>query len=197
MHRDTLNVDLFRKDASFDHLYPAHIQELSHLHWTPIDIAIKAADFLARPNAKVLDIGSGVGKFCIIAGFYHPETQFYGVEQRKELSKFAEAAKAQINLSNVNFIHGNLMKLDFTAYDHFYFYNSFNENLEPESRIDYSVKTSFELYDRYTRFVFKMLNEKPAGTRLVTFHGSDKQVPPDYRLVDNSYSKVLKMWIKK
>lgn len=196
MLHDTLSPSLFRKDHIFDDLYPEHIQALSPMHWTSVDIAKKAGEFLSIPNAKVLDIGSGVGKFCLVAGFFHPETAFYGIEQRSELFTFAEIAREEIDLPNVNFMHGNLIELDFDDYDHFYFYNPFYENIEPDSRIDYAVKTSFELYDRYSRFVYEMLDKKPAETRLVTFHGADSQVPPSYQLVSNSYSRFLKMWIK-
>ena len=181
---------------TFDDLYPKHIQKLSQMHWTPVDIARKASDFLAIPNARVLDIGSGVGKFCITVGFFNPETTFYGIEQREELYTFAEITKAEIDLPNVRFMHGNLTQLDFKGYDHFYFYNPFYENIELDSRIDYAVETSFELYYNYSRFVYQMLAEKPPETRLVTFNAPDSQVPPGYQLINNSYSGVLKMWIK-
>ena len=196
MHEEILNPSLLRKDAVFDDLYPEHIKDLSQMHWTPVDIAKKASEFLGNPGARVLDIGSGVGKFCIVAGFLNPETTFYGIEQRKELFAFAETAKEVINLPSVHFINGNLTELDFKDYDHFYFFNSFYENIEPGRRIDYTIKTSFQLYYYYSRLVFHMLEERSPGTRLVTFHGSEKQVPDSYRLVDNSYSRVLKMWIK-
>jgi len=196
MLNDLINPALFHKDVTFDDLYPEHIQNLSQMHWTPVDIARRASVFLAVPNARVLDIGSGVGKFCITAGFFHPETTFYGIEQREELYTIAETAKAEINLPNVHFMHGNLTELDFSEFDHFYFYNAFYENIEPYSRIDYAVKTSFELYDLYSRFVYEMLDKKPSKTRLVTFHGADSQVPPGYQLISNSYSRVLKMWLK-
>lgn len=193
---DTIDPSLFRKDTAFDELYPEHIQALSALHWTAVDIAWKSAAFLAIPDARVLDIGSGVGKFCLVAGFLHPETAFYGIEQRKELFTFAEIAREELDPPNVHFIHGNLTELDFSGYDHFYFYNAFYENIEPESRIDYAVETSFALYEQYSRLVYQMLAEKPAETRLVTFHATDSQVPPGYRLVNNSYNRMLKMWIK-
>jgi SAM-dependent methyltransferase len=196
METDTLNFYLFRKDTSFDYLYPDHIKELSRMHWTPLDIAKKAAFFLAIPHTRVLDIGSGVGKFCITAGAHFPNTHFTGIEQRQALCAYAEIAKDEISLDNVSFIHGNLTELDYNDYDHFYFYNSFYENIEPDSRIDYSVRTSFELYERYTRFVYAMLEEKKPGTRLVTYHARETQIPASYNLVDNSYNKVLKMWIK-
>ncbi|WDF79575.1 class I SAM-dependent methyltransferase [Mucilaginibacter sp. KACC 22773] len=196
MLNELLNPSLFYHDSAFDELYPEHIRKLSQMHWTPVEIAKIAGNFLAIPNTRVLDIGSGVGKFCITAGFFHPETTFSGIEQRRELYNFAEAAKAGIDLPNVTFTHGNLTELEFNNYDHFYFYNPFYENIEPDSRIDYAVETSFELYDQYSRLVYQMLAEKPSKTRLVTFHTPGGQVPPGYQLVNNSYSRLLKMWIK-
>jgi len=32
-----------------------------------------------------LDIGSGVGKFCLAGAYYKPSASFFGVEQRKDL----------------------------------------------------------------------------------------------------------------
>jgi hypothetical protein len=196
MYSDTLNISYFRKDAAFDTLYPLHIRELSQMHWTALDVSLEASNFLAAPGARILDIGSGVGKFCIAAGVYHPEATFYGVEQRDELLHHAQIAKEQVGVSNVQFIYGNLTDLDYDLYDHFYFYNPFYENIEPGSRIDYTVSISFELYRHYTLFIYEMLNKKPAGTKLVTFHAPDKQIPDSYRLINNSYSRVLKMWVK-
>lgn len=193
---DAINPALFHKDTAFDDLYPDHIRQLSAMHWTPVDIARKSGNFLSIPGARVLDIGSGVGKFCIAAGFFHPETTFYGIEQREELYTFAEITRDELNLSNVHFIHGNLTELDFSGFDHFYFYNPFFENIEPDSRIDYAVKTSFALYHRYSRLVYEMLDKKPSETRLVTFHATESQVPQAYQLVNSSHSRVLKMWIK-
>jgi len=196
MYSNTLNISYFRKDAAFDTLYPLHIRNLSQLHWTSLDIALEASNFLASPGARVLDIGSGVGKFCIAAAVYHPNTQFFGIEQRKELFTFAKRAQEEVGVENVHFNYGNLMDLSYENYDHYYFYNSFYENIEPGSRIDNSVDTSFELYNQYTEYVHEMLSSRPAGTKLVTYHTKDKQIPASYKLIDNSYSRFLKMWVK-
>ena len=54
----------------------------------------KAANFLAAENnVRILDIGSGVGKFCLAASYYKPNAFYYGVEQRKSLVSHAETAK--------------------------------------------------------------------------------------------------------
>jgi hypothetical protein len=190
------NESLFRNDAAFDWMYPEHFQLMSHKQWTPVSIACKAAAYLAEPGARVLDIGSGIGKFCLTAAYHYPETSFHGVEQRHELVYFAERARTYTGLSNVSFTHANITQVNFKEFDHFYFYNSFYENLEPENCIDDSIETSFSLYAYYAQYLYNVLDEKPLGTRLVTFHSLDEVIPPGYCLADISYDTLLKTWIK-
>ena len=90
-------------DEEFDVIYPTDIQTLSRRHFTPIAIAKMAAEYLAdQPNARILDIGSGVGKFCMI-GAACTKGHFTGVEQRENLSNLAnEITKAYIwRMSNL------------------------------------------------------------------------------------------------
>jgi len=194
--RDT-GAALFYNDAAFDWVYPEHFQLMSLKQFTPLAVARKAAEFLAEPDARILDIGSGVGKFCLAAAHYYPDTFFHGIEQRQELVYFAEEARKYIGLNNAYFTHGNLTQINFKEFDHFYFYNSFYENLDPDNRIDDTIETSFSLYVYYTQYLFAALNEKPSGTRLVTFHSTEDEIPPGYCLVDVSYDTLLKMWIKR
>jgi hypothetical protein len=196
LKQNCFNDAFFRDDAAFDCLYPEHFQLLSQ-HWTPLAVARRAAAFLAEPEAKILDIGSGIGKFCLAAGHYFPETFFYGVEQRQELIYLAEEIKGHMKMENANFIYANITQLNFTEFDHFYFYNSFYENLDPDNRIDDTLELSGGLYDYYTKYLYTALNERPSGTRLVTSHTFDEEVPPAYQLANMSKDGLLKMWIKK
>jgi len=193
---DRLNDALFSNDASFDWLYPEHLQLLSLKHWTPLAVARKAAEFLAEPGARVLDIGSGIGKFCLAGGHRFPETYFYGVEQRHELICLAEEAKGYTRLSNVNFIHANVTQINFKEFDHFYFYNSFYENIDPENQIDDTIELSESLYIYYNQYLYTALNKTAPGTRLVTFHSSEQEVSPGFRLSATSCNGLMKMWIK-
>jgi len=193
-----LKPNCYVNDAGFDWLYPEKIQQLSRRHWTPLSIAKTAARFLANePGKKILDIGSGVGKFCLVGARFYPETSFYGIEQRKELHQFALEAKAATQTRNVNFIHGNFTQEDLSAYDGFYFYNSFFENLVDQDQIDDKVEYSTSLYNYYSRFLFKKLESSASGTRLVTYHSLEDEVPPCYQLVDASTDLMLKMWIRR
>ena len=189
------NDSFFKNDAAFDWMYPEHIQLLSQ-HWTPLSIAYKAAGFLARPGARVLDIGSGIGKFCLAAAHNFPETFFYGVEQRHELICLAEETKGYLHLPNANFIYANITQINFREFDHFYFYNSFYENIYLENQIDDTIELSESLYSYYTRYLHNALAERPKGTRVVTFHTLDEEISVGYKLVDISFDHLLKMWIK-
>ena len=118
--QESEQVKWYNTDAEFNRLYPLPIRVLASNHWTPLSVARKAAQFLAaEKNVRILDIGSGVGKFCLSAAFFMPNATYYGVEQRKSLIDDAEAARQILGLKNVSFIHGNFTQLDFKNYDHF------------------------------------------------------------------------------
>lgn len=188
--------DFLYKDKHFDSLYRPSVSSLSAVHWTPLDVVEEASDFLAVPGGRVLDVGSGAGKFCIAAGNRHRKAKFYGIEHRHHLVEEAERVRLLTGLDNVSFQHGNLTDLQSSDFDHFYFYNSFCEQMQPWGRIDNTVTTSVDLYNRYKNHFHVMLENKPAGTRLVTYHTPNGEVPGSYALVRNIYRKCLKFWIK-
>ncbi len=168
------------------------------MHWTPMKIASVAAAFLAPDeDVHVLDIGSGVGKFCITAAFLKPNAMFYGIEQRKDLVSHAINCSTKRGLTNTSFIHGNFTSLDLRQFDHFYFYNSFYENLEGTDKIDDKLDYSLSLYNYYTRYLFTQLDSKPKGTRIATFHSLEGEIPPSYHMIKDHSDGHLKCWIKR
>ncbi len=187
----------FSTDEKFNQLYPSSIQLLAQRHWTPLDVAKKAADFLAAENqVKILDIGSGVGKFCLAAAHYKPSAFYYGIEQRKRLVNHAEAAKVMLHTENVSFVNGNFTQINFRNFDHFYFYNSFYENMKGTVKIDNSIDYSLELFNYYNRYLYKQLEQKPPGTRLASFHSLEDEMPEGYHIVGTEMNERLKFWIK-
>ena len=187
----------FLSDAQLHYLYPESIQLLARKHWTPLSITQMVVDFLTPVHgARVLDIGSGVGKFCLAAAYYKPDAFFSGVEQRKDLTEHAEFARAMLGLKNAYFINSNFTQVDFKQYDHFYFYNSFYENLADTDKIDDSISYSGELYNLYNRFLYKKLDEMPSGTRLATFHCLEDKIPTGYHMIESKVGCLLKFWLK-
>lgn len=190
-------VGWFRTDETFNSLFPLSMQRLALRHWTPLRITKAIVDFLTPANdARVLDIGSGIGKFCLAAGYYKPSAFFAGIEQRSDLVQVAEDAQARLQLSNVHFQHGDFTNVDFSEYDHFYFFNSFYENLSDEHTIDDTIEFSGELYNYYTCCLHKKLADMPTGTRIVTFHSLDDEMPISYHVVESKFNNRLKCWIK-
>ena len=121
---------------------------------------------------------------------------FYGVEQRKDLLDCAIEAEYNLNLNNLSFIYGNFTQLDFTQFDHFYFYNSFQENIEGTEKIDYKIQHSLSLYNYYNSYLFNQLEKMPVGTRVVTYHTWDDQMPSGYHIVNSEFDKLLKFWMR-
>lgn len=187
----------FSSDQQFHKLYPGELLTQASMHWTPLHIAKKAAAFLAAEKGKkILDIGSGAGKFCLAAAYYQPDCFFVGVEQRKNLVEAANAAQQALRIPNAEFIHANLKETDLARYDHFYFFNAFFENLDEGHRIDTNVPYSKDLYHNYNRYLYRQLSKRPAGTRLATFHSTQHEIPPSYHEVGGTEDGVLKFWEK-
>lgn len=185
-------------DEELNQLYPSSIQALAKRHWTPLWVAEKAASFLSAGNSssRILDIGSGVGKFCLAAAYYTPDAFYYGVEQRKDLVAYAKAGAKALQLTNVSFMASNFTRLDFNNFDHFYFYNSFYENLNGTEKIDLHIAYSEELYNYYNRYLYRQLEQRPPGTRLVTYHSLEDEIPEGYRQAVPPTDHFLKYWIK-
>ncbi|TDW96840.1 class I SAM-dependent methyltransferase [Dinghuibacter silviterrae] len=187
----------FDSDVYFDRIYPEKVRALSRVHWTPLRVVRQAVGFLAGDEGtRVLDIGSGVGKFCLAAAQCRPGSFFSGVEQRGDLVDTANEARKELGLDNVSFIHGNFTQVDFERYDAFYFYNSFHENLDGTDKIDDRLVYTEALYDYYTRYLYRQLDRLPAGARLVTYHSMDAEVPRDFHRVEEAFSGLLKFWMK-
>lgn len=190
-----LNIDV--EDQHFNTLYPSHINKLSERHWTSVEVAKLAADFLVdKPNCKVLDIGSGAGKFCLI-GAASTKGNFYGIEQREGLVKLSQRIAKTHNINNVEFIHSNIIDISFSNYDSFYFYNPFYENIDDSLLIDDKVVIEEKLYFTYSDYVENQLKNTPIGTRLVTYWSMWIEIPEGFDLEFTAYDGKLNFWEKK
>ncbi len=190
--------EYLQSDEEFDQLFPASMRRFSQRHWTPLRVIKLAGEYLGNePGKKILDIGSGIGKFCLAAAGYAPSCYFYGIEQRPYMVEYAENARYNLGISNVSFLQGNFTELDFNDFDHFYFFNSFYEHLVEEGRIDREIRYSKELYDEYVVKLRDRLNTMPLGTRIATYHSSHEEIPLGYHLVDTLEGGNLNFWMKR
>jgi SAM-dependent methyltransferase len=186
-------------DQEFDKCFPLKYRELSEVHWTPVKIARRAAELLVvNSKTRVLDVGSGVGKFCLIGGLT-TTGQFVGVEQRANLVKVANKLVNLFQIPSVHFIEGDARNLDWREFQGFYLYNPFVENLySSDARIDQDSEYGSLRYRELVKWVQNRLHFLPVGTRIATYHGFGGDMPPGYELKaqemgDGDY---LRLWIK-
>ena len=184
-------------DARFDGLLSEHARRQSRRFWTCVEAATTASEWLAEVGVeRLLDVGSGVGKFCCIASLMLGR-RVWGLERRGELV-FESRRLAQRLGAEVVVIEGALTQVDPRRFDAFYFFNPFGEYLlPPEERYDASP-TSAEEYVSNARLVEQWLRAAPAGTTVLTFNGLGGRIPLSFsvhrtRCIDRN---VLRLWRK-
>lgn len=191
-----LRLKLPIKDSEFDMIYPSELRLISDKHFTEVEVAIKAAELLVtKSGQKILDIGSGVGKFCFVAGAY-AEAKFTGVDYRKNFVDLCNDLIDKYEFKNVNFIHSDIINIDFKEYNHFYFFNSFEEHANVSSRIDDTKETSTKQFLMYSHFLRDQFDRMPFGTRIVTYYAYSNQIPNSYQLTGVYFDGALKCWEK-
>lgn len=190
-------MELMRlRDDEFDSLYPVKIKKVSGTHWTPVDVAKNAIGFLNETGKQVvLDLGSGAGKFCLVAAAYS-DAIITGVEQRENLVQLSRKLAAKYRVLNVNFIHDDLQNLDFGSYNAFYFFNSFEENINLADKLDKDDQINLDTYNTYIILIRDKLADLPKLTRIVTYCGEAKEIPDCYRLVKSGSKGKLRFWEK-
>jgi SAM-dependent methyltransferase len=188
-------------DAAFDAIYAEPIRARSASFWTPLAVACRAAALFALHGARrVLDVGSGPGKFCLPAGCLHPDLDFVGIEQRAELVAASRLAQARLRLENVLFFQGDATLASWNRFDGLYLYNPFEENLcGQHQRLDDTVELSMARYLADVRRVAAALATASVGTCVVTYHGFGGRVPSSYDLVhaERAHTGWLRVWVKR
>jgi 2-polyprenyl-3-methyl-5-hydroxy-6-metoxy-1,4-benzoquinol methylase len=186
-------------DPTFDRIYPDWAQRLSEVHWTPVEVARRAAKLLTvHSRNRILDIGSGVGKFCLI-GALTTRATFVGIEQRGNLVDVARSTAERCGASRAQFLHGNMMDLDWRQFDGFYLYNPFYEHVaECLTPIVGDIDRAPEHYKTYVDATCARLMSACAGTRVVMYHGFGGIIPEGYDLIgrEPAGTDYLDVWEK-
>jgi predicted RNA methylase len=185
-------------DRVFDEVFPRSARRESSVHWTPVEVAMRAAKLLAvQPKARILDIGAGVGKFCIVAAATVAGARIRGVEHRSHLVAVARVAAAQVGV-DVDFTHGTLDDHDPASVDGVYLFNPFAENLASrEDHLDETVELSEARFWRDIESAERFLSAARAGTRVVTYCGWGGAMPPEYELaLRERRAGTLELWVK-
>lgn len=186
-------------DRKFDQLYPKDLRATSSIFWTPVAVARRAAAFLApRNGSRVLDVGCGGGKFCLV-GALTTLGRFVGVEHDAALVSCASKIARCRGIERVRFVNGSAFDLDWRRFDSFYFYNPFFENRFDETMNDRAALVRLKRrYERNVTRTEKLLRDARAGTRVATYFGFGGKMPPGYEIFGRfPYGgDVLELWEK-
>lgn len=194
---EKLRIQKNISDEDFDTIYPFEIRELSERHWSSVFVSKVASDFFCnQKSVKVLDIGSGAGKFCFVAAALHPASEFHGIDIRENFIEISNLLKEKHQIPNASFQLQDVLQMNFSGYDGIYFFNSFQEKIDPTSAIDERSEVSIEQYILYTNHLFNELNKVPVGTKLVTYFAEEFCVPDSFRLISTHFKGELKFYLK-
>ncbi len=187
------------EDDAFDRIYPQLVRERSSRFWTPVDVARRAAELLVVDRStRVLDVGSGAGKFCLV-GALATEGDFTGVEQRGHLVELSRKIARHYGAIRAKYLHEDAVHTDWQSYDAFYFFNPFAENYFADGeQIDHTVELTPERFHHDVGGAVAALAGARVGTRVVTYHGLGRQLPNTYDLhrCESAGSDALELWIR-
>ncbi len=192
----SIKLPIISSDEDFDMIYPLEVKRLSAVHWTPLAVGKRAARWLVQKKGdKILDIGSGAGKFCFI-GALTTDGHFTGVEKIKKLTGISRKIQKKENIKNITFLNDDIKNVPLSGFAGIYFYNAFHELILENDTIENPALIAEQLYYDYSTYLYEQLENLPLNTRLVTYYGHINQVPNNYRLVDSDFENELKFWVK-
>ncbi|HEY2732080.1 MAG TPA: class I SAM-dependent methyltransferase [Polyangia bacterium] len=187
-------------DAAFDRVYDRKIRALSGQHWTPVAVAARAADLLTRAGAtRILDVGAGVGKFCIV-GALSTAAEFVGVERREGLVKVARRAAARLGSTRATFVHANIDTFSFDGFEGVYLYNPFYEQISKFlPLIDREIGRSVAAHRYFVRTTIEKLLAAAPPLLVAAYHGFGGEMPPEFERMgaEPAGNDQLEMWIKR
>jgi len=194
--RDALASGEAVSDGELDEVFPEELRDRSYLHWTPVAVAVRAAQLLApSPGLRILDVGAGVGKLCLIGAAVTGAT-WWGIEQDAvQVAAASQAAWALDLERETRFVQGDGSRLSWDEFDGFYFYNPFTTlMLAPHA----SAFVRYATIQSTLRRIEQRLAAARAGTRVVTFHGFGGTLPAGYtRLArEPAGGDALELWLR-
>ena len=190
---------ILSSDVEFDSAYDKQIRELSRQHWTPVRVAARVAHLLTRAGAtRILDVGSGAGKFCIV-GALSTDAEFVGVERRGYLVDVAKQTALRFGADRATFVHASADSFPFDGFNGVYLYNPFYEQISRFlTQIDGGIERSPLMYRHFVRSTMNNLAAMAPPVAVVTFNGFGGLMPPEYdfRGDEPAGNDQLELWVK-
>lgn len=184
----------------------------SDLFWTPVEVTARGVAWLDEVGAgPVMDLGSGVGKWCVAAARLSPGRRYVGVEHRADLVRVATSLARDLGVADrVAFHHAAVHDLASMAHpelapilaetEAFYLFNPFGEHLAPDDEhLDEAVAFSEDGFRRDVAATRALLSTRPPGTFVLVYNGFGGAMPEGYEPVrsDLEGRYTLRLWLKR
>lgn len=183
---------------AFDRFLPDELRLVSDRYWTPLSVVRRAAHWLREAQVRrVVDMGSGAGKFCVGAALL-TRCEFIGVERRAPLVAAADDLAAVFGVDDrVRFVTAELDPITAPVADAYYFFNpfgdyTFNSDAYDEPGMDFTP----EDHRRGVAAVTALLSRAAAGTFVITYNGFGGTMPSTYEQIDVAQRQpgTLRLW---
>lgn len=170
-------------DALFDGLVPRRWHGLSGVHWTPVEVARAAASMLAlKPGERLLDVGSGLGKLCIV-GSLLSDGEWVGVEQRPHLVQAARELASGCGAASTRFFCQDAFSVDWRRFDALYFFNPFAPlDLSDGEPFDATYAADSARAERSATLTREWLGRLPEGRRVLVCFDLGAELPASFEL---------------
>jgi hypothetical protein len=172
-------------DAHFDRYLTANLRAISAQSWSPLEVAARASQWFTELRIKnVVDIGSGVGKFCIAAAL-GSRCRFVGVERHSYLVEVASNLSRLFSVEHqVEFISGVFGEMPLPKAECYYLFNPFGDNLfDLGDGLHEDPDASQARYLREVEQTELLLRALPAGAYVLTYNGFGGTLPDDFEEV--------------
>jgi hypothetical protein len=187
-------------DFVFDRFLPGRLRAVAPFFWTPLSVAARAAEWFEECGVQsVVDIGSGVGKFCIATALMG-RGRFIGLEHRGRCVLAARELARLFEVSDrVCFLEGAFGVRHTPEVDAYYLYNPFAENLfGARERLDNEVALDLERFRSDVEAALQLFETAPVGTHVLTYNGFGAEMPEGYVQIRNDLElpNALRLWRK-
>lgn len=197
-------------DEAIDSHLPLSARQVSPLFWTSVPIIERAVAWLDELGVgDIVDLGAGVGKWCVGAALLaRHERRYFGLEHRPELVTIATELATHFDVTDrVTFHQGEVADLlvrpgpipGLPAQPAFYLFNPFGENVAPDhERLAPDVELSEARFHRDVAAVEDLLEVAAPGTWVLVYNGFGGRMPFSYEPVRTDFDGpyALRLWRK-
>lgn len=145
--------------------------------------------FNIRKEAKILDIGSGIGKFCLIGAMLYPNIHFTGIEMSERRVLIANRLKQALRLDNVTFVHADFCDVykDYTKYKYVYFFNPFDMGVHEKIKKE-QINDEYEILTTFQETLNTYLSSLSKGSKVYS-NNPQQSYPKEFLAKINKYSE--------